>query len=53
MFNTFKYINYASEYLELVLYSYFVFILDAYEDFDITTIYRVTDMSSFKSSNGM
>ncbi|XP_060872331.1 uncharacterized protein LOC132946371 [Metopolophium dirhodum] len=25
---------------------------DAYEDFDITTIYRVTDMTSFKSSNG-
>eukprot|EP00102_Acyrthosiphon_pisum_P025253 XP_016662463.1 PREDICTED: uncharacterized protein LOC107884572 [Acyrthosiphon pisum] len=25
---------------------------DAYEDFDITTIYRVTNMSSFNSSNG-
>ncbi|XP_060872332.1 LOW QUALITY PROTEIN: uncharacterized protein LOC132946372 [Metopolophium dirhodum] len=25
---------------------------DVYEDFDITTIYRVTNVSSFKSSNG-
>ncbi|CAI6359203.1 unnamed protein product [Macrosiphum euphorbiae] len=25
---------------------------DAYEDFDITTIYRVTNMTSFNSSNG-